>query len=209
MGYSFYSPSENKVFVARNAEFFESKLYYQKQVGVEEDLETNSRTEDINPSSCEETESKDVKHTAKGDEKDMKRMVGEYLGGDGKKSGVVQEEEECGELNKNNVKPVNGNDLVVVLMSEQQTRNLVRQKLKEKPNLQKRDKATVRSFNDNEGVDWVSRTTGLVNERKREDESKSESRSVLLESSRKPRELNRNMKLQTGSEKAKDQKLRA
>ncbi|GJZ97579.1 retrotransposon protein, putative, ty1-copia subclass [Tanacetum coccineum] len=26
MGYSFYSPSENKVFVARNAEFFESKL---------------------------------------------------------------------------------------------------------------------------------------------------------------------------------------
>ncbi|GJW06772.1 retrotransposon protein, putative, ty1-copia subclass [Tanacetum coccineum] len=27
MGYSFYSPSENKVFVARNAEFFESKLW--------------------------------------------------------------------------------------------------------------------------------------------------------------------------------------
>nr|GEY30281.1 hypothetical protein [Tanacetum cinerariifolium] len=38
---------------------------------------------------------------------------------------------------------------------------------------------------------------GLVIKRKHEDESKSESRSVLLESSWKPRELNRNMKLQT------------
>nr|GFD28354.1 retrotransposon protein, putative, Ty1-copia subclass [Tanacetum cinerariifolium] len=33
MGYSFYSPSENKVFVARNAEFFESKLLDLKASG--------------------------------------------------------------------------------------------------------------------------------------------------------------------------------
>ncbi|GJW61918.1 hypothetical protein Tco_0111253 [Tanacetum coccineum] len=93
----------------------------------------------------ESGESKDVKQTAKVMIRDWKRMVDEYLGGDGKKSVVVQEEEECGELNKNNVKPVNGNDLVVVLMSEQQTRNIVRQKLKEaqvteKDNVQKKAK---------------------------------------------------------------------
>ncbi|GKA60639.1 transcription elongation factor TFIIS/CRSP70 [Tanacetum coccineum] len=151
-------------------------------------------------------ESKDVKQTAKVMIRDWKRMVDEYLDGDGKKSVVVQEEEECGELNKNNVKPVNGNDLVVVLMSEQQTRNIVRQKLKEAQVTEKDNVQSKGPVNDNEGVAEVSRTTGLVNERKREDESKSESRSVLLESSRKPRELNRNMKLQTGSEKAKDQK---
>ncbi|GJT83332.1 transcription elongation factor TFIIS/CRSP70 [Tanacetum coccineum] len=52
-------------------------------------------------------ESKDVKQTAKVMIRDWKRMVDEYLDGDGKKSVVVQEEEECGELNKNNVKPVN------------------------------------------------------------------------------------------------------
>ncbi|GJT39764.1 retrotransposon protein, putative, ty1-copia subclass [Tanacetum coccineum] len=34
MGYSFYSPSENKVFVARNAEFFESKLLDLKASGT-------------------------------------------------------------------------------------------------------------------------------------------------------------------------------
>ncbi|GJW31305.1 retrotransposon protein, putative, ty1-copia subclass [Tanacetum coccineum] len=34
MGYSFYSPSENKVFVARNAEFFEFSSGTLKQVGV-------------------------------------------------------------------------------------------------------------------------------------------------------------------------------
>ncbi|GKC02898.1 hypothetical protein Tco_0994508 [Tanacetum coccineum] len=95
---------------------------------------------------------------------------------------------------------------VVVLMSEQQTRNIVRQKLKEAQVTEKDNVQSKGPVNDNEGVAEVSRTTGLVNERKREDESKSESRSVLLESSRKPRELNRNMKLQTGSEKAKDQK---
>ncbi|GKG57610.1 transcription elongation factor TFIIS/CRSP70, partial [Tanacetum coccineum] len=54
-------------------------------------------------------ESKDVKQTAKVMIRDWKRMVDEYLDGNGKKSVVVQEEEECGELNKNNVKPVNGN----------------------------------------------------------------------------------------------------
>nr|GEU39562.1 retrotransposon protein, putative, Ty1-copia subclass [Tanacetum cinerariifolium] len=41
MGYSFYSPSENKVFVARNAEFFESKLL---------DLKASGKPQsDINP----------------------------------------------------------------------------------------------------------------------------------------------------------------
>nr|GEV53081.1 zinc finger, CCHC-type [Tanacetum cinerariifolium] len=39
MGYSFYSPSENKVFVARNAEFFESKLLDLKASGSVEDIE--------------------------------------------------------------------------------------------------------------------------------------------------------------------------
>ncbi|GKA76721.1 retrotransposon protein, putative, ty1-copia subclass, partial [Tanacetum coccineum] len=39
MGYSFYNPSENKVFVAQNAEFFENNLIDQKASGSLEDLE--------------------------------------------------------------------------------------------------------------------------------------------------------------------------
>ncbi|GJY73183.1 retrotransposon protein, putative, ty1-copia subclass [Tanacetum coccineum] len=50
MGYSFYSPSENKVFVARNAEFFESKLLDLKASGSVEDLEL-IQEEDTNPPS--------------------------------------------------------------------------------------------------------------------------------------------------------------
>nr|GEX75008.1 retrotransposon protein, putative, Ty1-copia subclass [Tanacetum cinerariifolium] len=49
MGYSFYSPFENKVFVARNAEFFESKLLDLKASGSVEDLELIPE-EDTNPS---------------------------------------------------------------------------------------------------------------------------------------------------------------
>nr|GEV40705.1 retrotransposon protein, putative, Ty1-copia subclass [Tanacetum cinerariifolium] len=49
MGYSFYNPSENKVFVARNAEFFESKLLDLKASGSVEDLEL-IQEEDTNPS---------------------------------------------------------------------------------------------------------------------------------------------------------------
>nr|GEV93652.1 retrotransposon protein, putative, Ty1-copia subclass [Tanacetum cinerariifolium] len=49
MGYSFYSPSENKVFVAQNAEFFESKLLDLKASGSVEDLEL-IQEEDTNPS---------------------------------------------------------------------------------------------------------------------------------------------------------------
>ncbi|GJZ40320.1 retrotransposon protein, putative, ty1-copia subclass [Tanacetum coccineum] len=49
MGYSFYSPSENKVFVARNAEFFENDLIGLKASGSVEDLEI-IQEEDINPS---------------------------------------------------------------------------------------------------------------------------------------------------------------
>ncbi|GKC70614.1 retrotransposon protein, putative, ty1-copia subclass [Tanacetum coccineum] len=49
MGYSFYSPSENKVFVARNAEFFESKLLDLKASESVEDLELIQK-EDTNPS---------------------------------------------------------------------------------------------------------------------------------------------------------------
>nr|GEX91903.1 hypothetical protein [Tanacetum cinerariifolium] len=49
MKYSFYSPSENKVFVARNAEFFESKLLDLKASGSVKDLELIQK-EDINPS---------------------------------------------------------------------------------------------------------------------------------------------------------------
>nr|GEV96549.1 retrotransposon protein, putative, Ty1-copia subclass [Tanacetum cinerariifolium] len=49
MGYSFYSPSKNKVFVARNAEFFESKLLDLKESGSVEDLELIQK-EDTNPS---------------------------------------------------------------------------------------------------------------------------------------------------------------
>nr|GFC97673.1 hypothetical protein [Tanacetum cinerariifolium] len=43
------SPSENKVFVARNAEFFESKLLDLKASGSVEDLEL-IQEEDMNPS---------------------------------------------------------------------------------------------------------------------------------------------------------------
>ncbi|GJW23742.1 zinc finger, CCHC-type containing protein [Tanacetum coccineum] len=49
MGYSFYNPSENKVFVARNAEFFESNLIDQEASGSLEDLEI-IQEEDTNPS---------------------------------------------------------------------------------------------------------------------------------------------------------------
>ncbi|GJX51287.1 retrotransposon protein, putative, ty1-copia subclass [Tanacetum coccineum] len=49
MGYSFYSPSENKVFVARNAEFFENDLIDLKASGSVEDLEI-IQEEDTNPS---------------------------------------------------------------------------------------------------------------------------------------------------------------
>nr|GFC24702.1 hypothetical protein [Tanacetum cinerariifolium] len=48
MGYSFYSPSQNKVFVARNAEFFESKLLDLKASRSVEDLEL-IQEEDTNP----------------------------------------------------------------------------------------------------------------------------------------------------------------
>ncbi|GKB69724.1 retrotransposon protein, putative, ty1-copia subclass [Tanacetum coccineum] len=49
MGYSFYNPSENKLFVARNAEFFESNLLDQEANGSLEDLEI-IQEEDTNPS---------------------------------------------------------------------------------------------------------------------------------------------------------------
>ncbi|GJS66434.1 retrotransposon protein, putative, ty1-copia subclass [Tanacetum coccineum] len=49
MEYSFYSPSENKIFVARNAEFFESDLIDLKASGSVEDLEL-IQEEDTNPS---------------------------------------------------------------------------------------------------------------------------------------------------------------
>ncbi|GJY76129.1 retrotransposon protein, putative, ty1-copia subclass [Tanacetum coccineum] len=49
MGYSFYNPSENKVFVARNAKFFESNLIDQKESGSLEDLKI-IQEEDTNPS---------------------------------------------------------------------------------------------------------------------------------------------------------------
>ncbi|GJZ52248.1 hypothetical protein Tco_0606763, partial [Tanacetum coccineum] len=49
MGYSFYSPSENKVCVAQNAEFFESKLLDLTASGSVEDLEL-IQEEDTNPS---------------------------------------------------------------------------------------------------------------------------------------------------------------
>ncbi|GJR58954.1 retrotransposon protein, putative, ty1-copia subclass [Tanacetum coccineum] len=56
MGYSFYNPSENKVFVARNAEFFESNLIDQEASGTdtslnheEDDQEIDKPQSDINP----------------------------------------------------------------------------------------------------------------------------------------------------------------
>ncbi|GJU74468.1 retrotransposon protein, putative, ty1-copia subclass [Tanacetum coccineum] len=49
MGYSFYNPSENKVFVARNAEFFENDLIDLKASGSVDDLDL-IQEEDTNPS---------------------------------------------------------------------------------------------------------------------------------------------------------------
>nr|GEZ55628.1 hypothetical protein [Tanacetum cinerariifolium] len=49
LGYSFYNPSENKVIVARNAEFFETKLLDLKSSGSVEDLEL-IQEDDTNPS---------------------------------------------------------------------------------------------------------------------------------------------------------------
>ncbi|GJW94158.1 retrotransposon protein, putative, ty1-copia subclass [Tanacetum coccineum] len=49
MGYSFYYPSENKVFISRNAEFFEKNLIDQEASGSIEDLEI-IQEEDTNPS---------------------------------------------------------------------------------------------------------------------------------------------------------------
>ncbi|GJW26677.1 retrotransposon protein, putative, ty1-copia subclass [Tanacetum coccineum] len=49
MGYSFYNPSENKVFVARNVEFFENDLIDLKASGSMEGLEL-IQEEDTNPS---------------------------------------------------------------------------------------------------------------------------------------------------------------
>ncbi|GJT30935.1 retrotransposon protein, putative, ty1-copia subclass [Tanacetum coccineum] len=49
MGYSFYNPSENKVFVAQNAEFFENDLIDQKASGSVDDLDL-IQEEDTNPS---------------------------------------------------------------------------------------------------------------------------------------------------------------
>ncbi|GKA03830.1 retrotransposon protein, putative, ty1-copia subclass [Tanacetum coccineum] len=49
MGYSFYYPPENKVLVARNAEFFESNLIDQEASGSLEDLEI-IQEEDTHPS---------------------------------------------------------------------------------------------------------------------------------------------------------------
>nr|GFA25358.1 hypothetical protein [Tanacetum cinerariifolium] len=46
MGYSFYSPSENKVFVAQNVEFFEFKLLDLK---AKDDQEIEEPQSDINP----------------------------------------------------------------------------------------------------------------------------------------------------------------
>ncbi|GJX85576.1 hypothetical protein Tco_0336350 [Tanacetum coccineum] len=48
MGYSFYNLSENKVFVARNAEFFESNIIDQEASGSLEDLEI-IQEENTNP----------------------------------------------------------------------------------------------------------------------------------------------------------------
>ncbi|GJZ81194.1 hypothetical protein Tco_0646188 [Tanacetum coccineum] len=49
MRYSFYYPPENKVFVARNAEFLENSLVAQEASGSLEDLEINQE-EDTHPS---------------------------------------------------------------------------------------------------------------------------------------------------------------
>nr|GEY29719.1 retrotransposon protein, putative, Ty1-copia subclass [Tanacetum cinerariifolium] len=44
MGYSFYNPSENKIFVGQNVEFFESKLLDLKASGILVELLPNART---------------------------------------------------------------------------------------------------------------------------------------------------------------------
>ncbi|GJY73322.1 retrotransposon protein, putative, ty1-copia subclass [Tanacetum coccineum] len=49
MGYSFYYPPKNKVFVAQNAEFFKNSLITQKASGSLEDLEI-IQEEDTHPS---------------------------------------------------------------------------------------------------------------------------------------------------------------
>nr|GEX36854.1 zinc finger, CCHC-type [Tanacetum cinerariifolium] len=49
MGYSFYYPPENKVFVTQNAEFFENSLITQDASGILEDLEIIHK-EDTHPS---------------------------------------------------------------------------------------------------------------------------------------------------------------
>nr|GFC86244.1 hypothetical protein [Tanacetum cinerariifolium] len=49
MGYSFYYPTENKVLVARNAEFLENSLIDQEASGSLEDLEI-VQEEDTHPS---------------------------------------------------------------------------------------------------------------------------------------------------------------
>ncbi|GJU60550.1 retrotransposon protein, putative, ty1-copia subclass [Tanacetum coccineum] len=49
MGYSFYYPPENKVFIARNAEFFKNSLITQEASGSLEDLEI-IQEEDTHPS---------------------------------------------------------------------------------------------------------------------------------------------------------------
>ncbi|GJV43590.1 hypothetical protein Tco_1428126 [Tanacetum coccineum] len=49
MGYSFYYPPENKVFIARNAEFFGNSLITQEASGSLEDLEL-IQEEDTHPS---------------------------------------------------------------------------------------------------------------------------------------------------------------
>ncbi|GJZ13566.1 retrotransposon protein, putative, ty1-copia subclass [Tanacetum coccineum] len=48
MGYSFYYPPENKIFIARNAEFFENSLIIQEASGSLEDLEI-IQEEDTHP----------------------------------------------------------------------------------------------------------------------------------------------------------------
>ncbi|GJT19009.1 hypothetical protein Tco_0877715 [Tanacetum coccineum] len=49
MGYSFYYPPENKIFVAQNAEFLENSLITQEASGSVEDLEI-IQEEDTHPS---------------------------------------------------------------------------------------------------------------------------------------------------------------
>ncbi|GJS78538.1 hypothetical protein Tco_0728419 [Tanacetum coccineum] len=48
MRYYFYYPLENKIFVARNAEFFENSLWYKKRVGVMDFSNRVGVTKDLN-----------------------------------------------------------------------------------------------------------------------------------------------------------------